>query len=75
MSSARSHSGPYVLSASAACAAAIVSSTCFSVRAAGTIYAPMAALTRSGNSQSGTSQQPLLSFVVDTMTLSGNATA
>ncbi len=41
----------------------------------GTIYAPLASLTLSGNGQSGTSQQQTMSFVVDTMVLSGNSTA
>jgi Ca2+-binding RTX toxin-like protein len=41
----------------------------------GAIYAQKAALALSGNAPNGTSQQQVLSFVVDTMTLSGNSTA
>jgi hypothetical protein len=41
----------------------------------GAIYAPTAALTLSDNAEGSSSQQPTLSFVVDTMTLSGNSTA
>jgi hypothetical protein len=41
----------------------------------GTIYAPKAAVTLSGNAQGGSSQLPALSFVVDTMTLSDNSIA
>jgi hypothetical protein len=41
---------------------------------AGTIYAPLAPVTLSGNAVNGTSQQ-VVSFIVDSMTLSGTATA
>jgi hypothetical protein len=45
------------------------------IGSSGTIYAPKAALTMSGNAEGGTGQQQMLSFVVDTIALSSNSTA